>query len=155
MRARAFVGEPVRMATLLLDLKGPYRANPLLHVDTMLGVGTGNIVWDNYEAAWYYFPVRVRDDRAHPPVLGFEEVSIRDSEADAPDRERLWREILQSHAEEIDVLVFWGRNAGLDAITARWFEPVHDERGDPLRVWKRRIEPTDSEFRTEDGVPRP
>lgn len=155
MKAKAFVGEHVRMATLLLDLKGPYRANPLLHVDTMLGVGNGNIVWDNYEAAWYYFPVRVRDDRPHPPVLAFEEVSIRDSEADLPGRVKLWTEILQSHADQIDVLVLWGRNRALDAITTRWFEPVHEDPGDPLRVLKRRVEPLSSESRTEEVAQRP
>ncbi len=155
MRAKPFVGQHARMATIVLDLKGPFRANPLLHVDTMLGVGTGNVVWDNYEAAWYYFPVRVREDRPHPPVLDFEEVSIRDSKQDANQRSQLWTQILTQHAEQIDVLVVWGRNPRIDAITNRWFEPIHDLPDDPLRVLRRRTKPRDVGDRMEEVVHRP
>jgi hypothetical protein len=33
------------------------------HADALLGIGTGNIVWNNYAATEYYFPVKYRDER--------------------------------------------------------------------------------------------
>jgi cobalt-zinc-cadmium efflux system protein len=45
------------------DLRGRFRANPLVHLDCWLGVDTQNVVWSNYEAAYYYFPVRLKPSR--------------------------------------------------------------------------------------------
>lgn len=132
------VGRGVRLGTLLLELRGAYRVNPLLHLDAMLGVGTGNIVWTNYETAHYYFPVQVRPGVPHPPVLAFEDVSILDDPRDADRRAAMWARLLEAHHGEVDVLVTRGRDARLDAITARWYEVSFEQAGGPMRVWCRR-----------------
>ncbi|MEO6811243.1 MAG: hypothetical protein ABI353_19205 [Isosphaeraceae bacterium] len=127
LQARQHVGQRERVGTLLLDLRGPYRANPLLHMDCLLGLGNGNILWSNYEAAHYYFPVHVRQDVPHPPELEFERISILDDPADADVRARRWEALLARHQGEIDRLVIWGDDPHLDAITARWFTPLARE----------------------------
>jgi len=43
-----------------------FRSNPLLHADNLLGIGTGNIIWNNYETRYYYFPVQFRPEVARP-----------------------------------------------------------------------------------------
>ena len=55
-----------RIGTLLVQIRSRFRANPLIHADNWLGVGTGNILWSNYEAQFYYFPVQFRDRIACP-----------------------------------------------------------------------------------------
>jgi hypothetical protein len=136
LKARPLVGRNKRVGTLLLDLRQRYRANPLLHIDNLLGIGTGNVIWNNYEAAHYYFPVQARGNVPHPPPLAFERVSLLDDPAFAARRSALWETLLAEHRDEIDVVVVWGEDAsGLDEITGRWFEPA-DGAG-KIRVWRR------------------
>lgn len=141
------VGQNQRIAGLLVDTRGPFRPSPLWHADTILGVGTGNVVWSNYEAAHYYFPVKIRSGVRHPPVEGFEKVSRLDHPGDATERRALWAGILGDHRDDIDALVVWGRSEELEALTLRWFEPLGGVPSGPARVWVRRR--LDLEKRTE------
>jgi hypothetical protein len=125
------------VGTLLIDIRGRYRSNPLLHVDNMLGVGTGNIIWSNYESGYYFFPVQVKTADLHPQAVQFEEVAILDDPEDASKRAELWEGLLAQHHRGMDVLVVWGSDPRLDALNARWFEPrVQINR---LRVLRRKV----------------
>jgi hypothetical protein len=137
MKAKPFVGRGQRVGTLLIDIRGRYRSNPLLHVDNMLGVGTGNIIWSNYESGYYFFPVQVKNADLHPQAVQFEEVAILDDPEDASKRAELWEGLLAQHHRGMDVLVVWGSDPRLDALNARWFEPrVQINR---LRVLRRKV----------------
>ncbi len=137
LRATPYIDRGDRVGTLLLDLRPEFRANPLRHAGTLLGVGTGGVVWSNYEAAHYYFPVQVRPGIAHPPVLAFEEISILDAPEAARERADAWAELLAEHQHSIDLLAVWGNDPrGLDPITARWFTTV--AREGRLRILRRR-----------------
>jgi hypothetical protein len=135
-KAEPHVGRRQRLGSLMLDLRGPYRVNPLLHIDTMLGVGTGNVVWSNYESAHYYFPVQVRPGLHNPPVGAFEDISIDDSPQDAARRASHWSELLEQYHPQIDVLVIRGRDGRLDAITEHWYETTYED--EDVRVMRRR-----------------
>jgi len=137
LAASAHLDRSVRVGTLFLgDLRGDYRANPLRHVDCLLGIGTDRVIWTNYEAAHYYFPVGYRPGLARPPELEFEAIGILDDPADAAGRSRRWLDLLTKHHAQIDKLVTWGDDPGLDATTSRWFTPTF--RGGRVRVWGRR-----------------
>ena len=125
-RASRFIGEHKRIGTLLTDIRTPFRANPLLHADCSLGIGTGNIVWANYETRYYYFPIQVRRDVRHPDPYEFEAVALA---GDHPDdtRTRRWRDLLERYESIIDTLVVWGDDPALDEVNARWFERVASE----------------------------
>lgn len=128
-----------RLAPLWLDLRGPFRVNPLLHAESWLGVDTRAIVWSNYESAFYYFPVQIAPGVPHPPVLGFEAVSILDSPDDAQVQAGAWADLLALHHDAIDLLVIQGHNPWLEAITALWYDPgpATDATGS-VRVWRHR-----------------
>ena len=66
IRAGKLVGRNQRIVTLLVSSQGRFRANPLLHAENWLGVDTGNVVWNNYEALHYYFPVQFRPEIERP-----------------------------------------------------------------------------------------
>ena len=91
MQAKHLVGRGKRIATLLLDIRGRFRVNPLLHVDNWLGVGTGNIVWNNYETRYYYFPVQFRPGIDRPDSSDLEWLAIHDDPSDAPARAVVWK----------------------------------------------------------------
>ena len=97
IQAKNLVGRGKRIATLLLEIRGRFRANPLLHVDNWLGVGTGNIVWNNYETRHYYFPVQFRPGIDRPDSSDLEWLAIHDDPSDAPARAVVWKYLLTHH----------------------------------------------------------
>jgi hypothetical protein len=134
IQAASAVGKDQRVGTLQVDIRGRYRANPMMHVDNLLGIDTGNILWSNYETTHYYFPVQLCDPDRHPPAWVFEAVTILEDPRDAPRRLKLWRDLLEEYHGEIDVLVTWGSKPELDAVNERFFAP--DFKAGPVRVLK-------------------
>jgi hypothetical protein len=120
MQAKPYVGRGQRIGTLLLiDDPGRFRSSPLFHIDNMLGIWTGNIVWNNYETQLHYFPVRFRKEVVdHPSPF-----------------DRHWGRQLERYHGAIDVLVVWGTDPRLDALIARWFQPVF-QRGSVRVLWR-------------------
>jgi hypothetical protein len=135
-RARRAVGQRQRVATLLVRLQGRSRANPLLHADCLLGVGTGNVIWSNYETRHYYFPVQFRGGFDRPDAGELEAIDLLDDPCDAPARAARWERLLARHHRAIDVLAVWGSEPRLDAINGRWFHPV--ARDGPLQILRHR-----------------
>jgi hypothetical protein len=134
-RAAPAVGTGRRVATLLAGIRTRFRANPLLHADCALGVGTDNVIWADYEARLYYFPVRFRDDPdRRPDARELEEIALMDDPALAPARALRWARLLGTHADVIDVVVSWGTDPALDAVTeAAGYAPVYEDG--PVKVW--------------------
>lgn len=130
-RAAPLVGQDRRIATRLTDWATPFRANPLAHADCGLGVGTGNVVWSNYETRHYYFPVQFRPGLARPDSAELEWIARYDT----PDRPARWAALLDEHHASIDVVLGWNPDPALDPITARWFPRL--ETDGPVRVFSR------------------
>jgi hypothetical protein len=135
IRAREAVGRNQRVVALPVSIRSRFRANPLLHVESWLGVDSGNVAWNNYETRHYYFPVHFQPgiDRPQPDEL--ERILRRDDPLQAAARSREWERILSAHASSIDVLLVYQSEPRLDAITRRWFEEV-ERRGD-VRIFHR------------------
>jgi hypothetical protein len=104
----------------------------LLHADCLLGLGTGNIIWSNYETRHYYFPVQFHAGLDRPDAGELEAIALQDDPADASARADHWEQLLSNDHAAIDVLVVWGNEPRLDAISARWFHPVATDG--PLRI---------------------
>jgi hypothetical protein len=135
-RAREWVRPGDRVGTLLVGIRGPYRSNPLLHADNLVGIGTGALIWNNYETVHPYFPVHLRPDSQHPDPAAFEVIHRLDDPFFAPDRLKRWASLLSAHEGEIDRLLTWGTDASLDRVNVRWYE-VTNAWGN-LRLWDRR-----------------
>lgn len=143
LRVGPAIGRGQRVGTLLVNIRGKFRANPVLHADNLAGLGTtGHVVWSNYETAHYYFPVQVRPGLPHPPAEAFEAIAIRDAPADATARASAWKALLDAHHDEIDVLLVWGEpDPALSAENARWFDPRPVFADGPLRAFRHRPRP--------------
>jgi hypothetical protein len=134
IRAGPAVGRFQRIATLLVSTRSRFRTNPLLHAENWLGVDTGNVVWNNYEATHYYFPVHFHDGIDRPSPADLEYTSIHDDPKTAASRASGWEKILERHARSIDVLLVWKSEPALDAVTARYFDGA--ERLGDLRIFR-------------------
>lgn len=135
-RAREILGQRQRIATRLTNIRTHFRASPLLHADCILGVGTGNVIWSNYETRYYYFPVRFREPLDRPDPSTLERIALDDHPATIGDRAAGWQTLLDRHRGSIDVVLAWGDDPALDAITERWFQTTYVDG--PLRVFRRR-----------------
>lgn len=136
MAAGPSLGRDQRIGALMTGIGGRYRSNPLLHADCALGVGTGHVVWGNYETRYYYFPIHIRAGLDAPPAAEFEEVAIRDAAGEAGERAERWERLLRGHAGSMDVLVCHGREPALDEVTARWFGREPSFESGALRVFR-------------------
>jgi hypothetical protein len=141
--ASKLVGRGQRIAPLLTAIRSRFRANPLLHADSWLGVGTGNILWSNYEARYYYFPVQFRPGLDRPDPQDFERLSLTSDPRPGETCVQLWKQLLSRHASAIDRVVAWKSDPSLDAITGRWYELIA-ERGD-VRIFALRCPGPSSE----------
>lgn len=156
-RASEFVGRDRRVATLLLpaqgsgdgDARAPSRGDylarftvrPVAHLDALYGVGTGNVVWNNYEAAYYIFPVKFRTEAAALRALELDRLNGALRPASPQTAEGLASRragLLARDHEEIDELLVWGADARLDADIARWFDPQPVFDSGRLRLFRRR-----------------
>ena len=130
LATRSQVGAGHRVGVLVLEPYGRYRPAPRLHVDCLLGLGTLNVIWNNYETAHYYFPVQLRADVPHPPATAFEAFAMLDRPADADARQETLRQLLSQYHPTIDRLVVWGTGPALEPLLDRWYE---DAGGSPAR----------------------
>jgi hypothetical protein len=139
LKAGPALGSHQRVGTLLVGIKGRFRANPILHADCLLGAQTDNVIWYNYETAHYYFPVKVRKGLDAPPAGEFELVALLDPLTEADERLGIWEAILDGHGPSIDRVIEWTTSPSpkLDAINRRQGYERTFEDG-PVRVWTRR-----------------
>ena len=135
LAAKSAIGQNQRVATLLVGIPTRFRANPMVHADNLLGVDTGNVIWNNYETSHYYFPVQFKPtlDRPLPSVL--EALALDNDPNGSARRASIWERELEAHHQAIDSILVWGKDDDLDQITSRWFQSVFDR--DNVRVFKR------------------
>jgi hypothetical protein len=129
------VGRGQRIVTLLVTSRSRFRANPLLHAEDWLGVDSGNVVWNNYEAIHYYFPVQFKPEIKRPDPGDLERASIHEESKDKSTRLGEWEGILSRYADSIDVILFWKSDEALEAITKRWFN-LTERKGD-VQIFRR------------------
>jgi len=131
IRAGKILGDGDRVAALLTEIETPFRANPLLHADCALGVGTNRVIWGDYETRFYYFPVRFREGVEHPDAgrAGMDRLESRFAgKGDAVG------EALGKVSRGDRCAGGLGENQELDEVNARWYEEVR--RDGRARVWR-------------------
>ncbi|AGA25066.1 hypothetical protein [Singulisphaera acidiphila] len=124
LQARAAIGTNQKVATLLMGIPSRFRSNSILHADNLLGVDTGNVIWNNYETRHYYFPVQFNPAVDRPDSETLELLALKVDHDE--DRPLLWYLMLEAHHQSIDAILTWGKNAELDQISDRWFKPVYE-----------------------------
>ena len=135
LRVAPAVADGSRVGTLLVDIRGRFRSNPLLHADCLLGLAADAILWTNYETTHYYFPVKVRAGLDYPSASRFEQLAVLDHPADAERRATLWADLLREHGPAIDVVIEWGSDPTLDAALAPDYRPILVDG--EARAWRR------------------
>jgi len=131
---RAIPEGPVGVAFLPGKAGNRFRANPRLHYEEILGL-RGRIVWNNYQAGHYYFPVgfrRSRDLALRESLARIGHERMRDEE-----RMRLWSSALELHLDRIDFLVVPAGTPGAD-LSGRFARLLH---GGSVDLYRRIVPP--------------
>ncbi len=138
LAAGSQVGIRNRVGVLVVDPYGRYRPAPRLHVDCLLGLGTDNLIWNNYETSHYFFPVQIRSGVPHPPATVFETFDMLDGPRDAEARRETLRTLLEQYHQSIDRLVVWGTEPDLEPLLDRWYEDTGAPGAGDIRVLRPR-----------------
>lgn len=138
LTTRSLVGVRQRVGVLVLEPYGRYRPAPRFHMDCLLGLETGNVIWNNYETAHYYFPVQVQAGVPHPPATVFETFDMLDRPADADARRETLAALLAEHHRTIDRLVVWGKEPDLEPLLDRWYQDAGGSPDGEIRVLRPR-----------------
>lgn len=152
MAASPAVGQNQRVGTLLIEPRGRFRANPLLHADCLLGLDPPNIIWNNYETRFYYFPVQVRPGLDAPPAAEFEEISLLERPEEKAARDQRWQALLRRHGQNLDRLVIWGPPDQLAEIDRSLPSPKLLYQSEAVRVFGR---PAIARGLVDAGAPEP
>jgi hypothetical protein len=139
MAAKPYVGTGQRIEALQIDTGGSYCSNPVHNLPSALGIGNGNVVWNNYGPCLYYFPVKFSDDETSRRALRLSDVSVfhfKNPYIDESDHVAWWKQLLEETHDQIDTLVVAGSNAEIDRINAQWYgtEPVF--QNDSVKVFR-------------------
>ncbi|HKQ09109.1 MAG TPA: hypothetical protein VJ464_28560 [Blastocatellia bacterium] len=138
MQARPFVGTGQRVEAIQIDTNGPYRANPLHNLSSTLGIGTGNVVWNNYGPCLYYFPVRFTDTESSQRAMDLSGAGIFCFKLYDESEHLLWYEKLLSESrQQIDALIVVGAHSEVDRINAEWYGPEPVFQSGAVRVFRR------------------
>jgi hypothetical protein len=118
-----------------------YTARPLLHLDNWLGLSARTVVWNNYEATQYYFPVRHQTEAA--TLLAREldllnKRSLPKSTANAEAYVRDWLSLLARAHGDMHTLVVWGTAPALEAQLWQWYLPEPVFAAGRVRVFQHR-----------------
>jgi hypothetical protein len=126
MRAKPYVGTGQRVEILRVNVESRFRANPIHNLSNMLGIGTGNVVWNNYGPSLYYFPIKFKDDSIGQRARSLSDVSMfeyNNPRVDINEHLEYWSDMLDENHDKIDALVVWGSAPTLDAANAQWYGP--------------------------------
>ena len=143
MQARPHVGTNRRLLCLIPPVTR-FRAHPLEHAPELLATGTGNLLWNNYEAYAYFFPVHFHyipsqcDDFTLMSRMGPE---VRFPGSEYGTYKRAWWDCWLSEAHDhIDTIVVWGQDPLVDRISQQWYSSQPAFAQGNIRVFHRREE---------------
>ena len=103
----AFISQGDRVLALSDATAWAYRANPRLHLDSLLVMSAGDLAsWNLYEAAHGYFPLQFRQKTAGLEPKRLEDFSLMQSPDQAMEREAMALAIVKSAEQNTDLLIF-------------------------------------------------
>jgi len=105
--AYAFISQGDRILAFNDAKAWAYRANPRLHLDSLLVMSAGDLAsWNLYEAAHGYFPLQFRLKVPGLEPKRLEDFSLMQSAVQAIEREAMALSIVKSAEQSTDLLIF-------------------------------------------------
>ena len=104
-----------------------FHADPVPQLNCYNGIGTNNIVWDNYEFGHYLFPLITKDPMGRQfihDLTGSQYLGKDDADDAFGGYETKLARInsgLAIYNDRIETIVLWGRDERIEAILSKWY----------------------------------
>lgn len=149
MKSKIFMdaGELLRKspssATITLEENSlRFHASPVGQLNCYNGIGTNNIIWDNYEFGHYLFPLITRNIEDRRFIFDFTRGSFigldntDDGFGNFDIKLGRINSSLESHNDRIETIALWGRDARVEGILNKWFEAEPYFENEKLRLFR-------------------
>ena len=125
LAAKQEVEKADSLASIILIKDGcRFRANPMVNMNTLLGINNETRIWDNYEIGYYLFPVvaqRAEEARFVFDFTGSNAINLCNPPEIDEKFSRLNTILSQNH-DKIAVLLLWNGNERARLMLTKWFE---------------------------------
>ena len=140
LSARNTIAPDDRLASVMLVEDGlRFNAMPTGMMNNYLGIAPNRIVWDNYEIGHYLFPIVAKiaeDKRFVFDLTRHSAFILNDPNQKFDERLAGLDSCLTENHQKIRTLVVWGKDARVEVILIKWFEPVYEN--ERVRVFRHR-----------------
>ncbi len=110
---------------IVLDHTPRFRAQPLLNLTPLIGIGKNAPVWDNYEFGYYLFPVIANSTETRRFVYDFRESNtfeLNEPAGYAAEKRHNLESLLEKEHGRFHVLLMWNDQPEIAPIRNKWFE---------------------------------
>jgi hypothetical protein len=119
-----------RLASVVLVEDGlRFNSTPMAMMNNYLGIAPNRIVWDNYEIGHYLFPVVAKNAEDKKFVFDLTRNSafaLNNPNQKFDERLAALDSCLTENHQKIRTFILWGREARVEAILNKWFEPIFE-----------------------------
>ncbi len=126
LSARSVIAENDSIASVVLIEDGlRFHSLPMTQMTNYLGFGKNIIVWDNYEAGHYLFPIIAKNpaDKQFIFDLTTSNVfSINNPSEKFDEKLSKLDSVFSNNPVKIKTLIVWGTDARVEAVIFKWFE---------------------------------
>ena len=127
LSARSEIADGDSIASVIIfDDGARFHSLPELNINTLNGLDRNILVWDNYELAYYLFPIIAKNEKDKKFILDLSESHayvIGDTHENLEEKLSRFDRCLQENHGKINTMLMWGRNERYEHILQKWFEP--------------------------------
>ena len=126
LSAKPFIAENDSIASIvILEDNLRFHSQPVAQLNNYLGFGKNIIVWDNYEAGHYLFPIIAKnpEDKKFIFDLTTSNIFSMNNPSEKFDEKLSKLDLIFSNdPEKIKTLIVWGKDERVETVLKKWFE---------------------------------
>ena len=131
-------GDSIGSVFLLEDVFR-FHASPETNLNTFNAVGRDIVVWDNYEIAYYVFPIIARNPSDRQFAQNFTTSNgfqLNNPNEDFEKKLTKLNSALEKNHEKINTMLVWGYDARVDKVLNNWYESEPYFENGRLRLFR-------------------
>lgn len=138
LSAQSAIAPDNRLASVILtENESLFNSTPAAMMNNYFGIEKTRVVWDNYEIGHYLFPVVAKNAADKRFVFDFTRsnvFAIKNSTQITDEKLSRLDAVLSENHQKIKTLIVWGKDARVEEVLTKWFEPFYENGG--VRVFR-------------------
>ena len=125
-------------SVMVFDEQLRFHPSPTQRVASLAGIEKDVVVWDTYEAGYYFFSVIAANPEDREAIRRYSNVNVVIPTPSLEPGIKHFGEQLSANRDKIDVLMVRGRNAQIDALVQEWFGSVPFYETENIRLFRKK-----------------